>query len=318
MKFINSSPQIKQYNSSVTVNLSFESMESFLQDAENKVIAIIGEETADAIAASTDFVATLVKAAVVNFALADYSDSGALLISDSGMHVVKGDSKLPASDKKIVAFKRSCVEKAWKALEGAIYQMELHVEDWPIWYLSADRKRYLSNLLNFSNDIEEHTRMLVTPSLFQRLRSEINRCEEDSIQPLLGEAVFDSLRLRYIEHALSDLDRQLIKRIVKAVAPLSIAYSIPYLAVEIDANGVYQLSQVALSSQSDNIEQKSSPQARTLQNTMNRLITTGEAELESLRKWMNKNKSGFPGYTDNVIAPMASINDDPSSGVYFM
>lgn len=321
MKFITTDSQIKEYNSSVTVDLSFESLRSCLQDAETKIITIIGEENADAIASTTDFVANLMRAAVVNFALFDYSDSGQLLIGDEGMYVLKSETKLPASDKKIISFKRGCVEKAWKAFETALSIMESKYIDWPIWYLSDERKKYLNSIVNFSSEIEYYSTLKITPHLFQKIRSEIRNVEEDSIQQILGDDVFNQFRLRCLSHSLDELDRELLKRITRAVAPLSIAYSIPYLSVEVSNEGVYQASQSALASQSDNIEVRASASTRTLQNTMLRLISKGEAELETLRKWMNKNQSSFPGYGGNTIAPMASINQDPDlkdSGVYFM
>src|SRR5690606_10070595 len=99
---------------------------------------------------------------------------------------------------------------------------------------------------------------------------------------------------------------------------LALAGCIPYLLIEITSNGVFQLSESALSSQSDNIQERSIPQTRALQRTMNRLLSVGEAELETLRAFMNKNTDSFSGYSSQQIAPMASFNDDlKDSNVYF-
>lgn len=318
MSFITNNEELKEANSSLTIDLSIESLRSFLADAEDRFMKIIGllpfgelKEKAETDAHKK------MKSAIVNMALFYYADSGQLLISDSGMHVSKSQTLLPASDKKIVSFKKGVSEKAWSDFEMSVFLIEALEADFPVWHASEDRKNYLSSFINFSSIFNLHSSIQVSPQLFQEIRSEIRRVERDSLLPILGEDLMDHLLEKYTGYGPVDtIYKKLHRRICEVIAPLALAGVIPYQVVDFSTRGIFQRSQAA---QSDNIEVEVSANNRSLQRVMNRLISSGEAELESLRMWMNENKEEFPGYEKQAIAPMADINKDlGSTGFYFM
>lgn len=318
MAFISNDQELKEANSSVTIDLSIESLRSFLEDAEDRFMKIIGllpfEELKEK---ESSEVHHKMKSAIVNLALFLYADSGQLLISDSGMHVSKSTSLLPASDKKIVSFKKGVSEKAWADFETCVYFMETMKAEFPIWHAGEDRKRYLSSFINFSSTFNLHSSIRVSPQLFQEIRAEISRVERDSLLPILGEDLMDDLLEKYIgDGPVDSIYKKLHRQICDVIAPLALAGTIPYQVVDFSTKGIFQRSQAP---QSDNIEVESTPNARSLQRVMNRLISTGEAELESLRIWLNENIEEFQGYQKQAIAPVAEINKGlEDTGFYFM
>lgn len=117
MAFITTNEQLKKANSSLTVNLEIKSLLSFLADAESEFRSVIGFDAfVELEGKETLFSYEAMCSAIVNLALYHYADSGQLLISDAGMQVAKSDSRLPASDKKIVSFKRVHLKKHGKIL----------------------------------------------------------------------------------------------------------------------------------------------------------------------------------------------------------
>lgn len=321
MAFITTIDQIKKANSSVTVDLSINSLRSFLADAEDRFLNIFGTDSfAELEGKTSENAYEKMKSAIVNLALWLYADSGQLLVSDSGMHVSKSPTLLPASDKKIVSFKRGVYRKAWGCFEQCLRYLEAGKLVFPVWHNSDQRKDYFSTFIGYSTVFAQCSSVQVSEDLFQLLRSEIRTVERDSIAPLLGEDIIDDLKTKLLNGTeLTAIEQKCISKLQLAIAPLALAGSIPYLLIDISASGIFQVSEAALSSQSDNIEAKNIPNMRSLQRTMNRLISKGEAELESLRIWMNENQASFSGYELQPIAPMASINEDLSdTGFYFM
>lgn len=320
MAFITNDQEIKKANSSVTIDLSIESLRSFLADAEDRFMKLIGVLPFQELEVKEDTDAhKKMKSAIVNLALFYYADSGQLLISDSGMHVSKSTNLLPASDKKIVSFKKGVSEKAWADFETCVFLMETQKAEFIVWHAGEDRKRYLCSFINDSSTFNFHSSIRVTPQLFQDIRSEIKRVERDSLLPVLGEDLTDELLAKYIADGaepISPIFKKLHRRICDVIAPLALAGAIPYQVIDFSSKGIFQRS---LSAQSDNIEVESTANTRSLQRVMNRLISTGEAELESLRIWMNENISEFQGYKKQAIAPMAEINKGlEDTGFYFM
>lgn len=320
MDFVTTDEQLKKACSAVTVDLSLDSVQSFLVEAESDFIRIIGTAAKDELKAHANHLATeYIRAAAVSLALAEYSSSGALLIQDSGMHVSKSDHLLPASDKKIVAFKRDSYRRGWEFFEKCISQMEADTAAFPNWKVSVEREKYMQLFVDFSFEFDMYSKVKITADLFQRMRSEIRKVEVDIIAPVLGSSVFTELKSKKNNGGLAGIWQELMERVLRVLGPLSVSEALPYQMVEVAANGVYQLSEMALSSTSDNIEQRNMVQQRVMASVMNRLITEGEAELERLRKWLNKHIGDFPGYIQQSIAPMADINDGlEDSSIYFL
>lgn len=320
MDFVTTNEELKKACSAVTVDLSLDSVRSFLVEAESGFIRIIGNDAKDELTAQPGSIAMeYMRAASVNLALAEYASSGALLIQDSGMHVSKSDRLLPASDKKIVAFKRDSYRRGWEFFEKCIAQMEADADAFPEWKASEERMRYMQLFVDYSFEFAIYSKVNVTADLFHRMRSEIRKVEVDIIAPVLGSSVFTELKSKKNNGGLAGIWQDLMERVLRVLGPLSVSEALPYQMVEVAPNGVYQLSEVALSSTSDNIEQRNVVQQRVMASLLHRLVTEGEAELERLRKWLNKHIFDFEGYVEQPIAPMADINVGlEDSGIYFL
>ncbi|HWK58736.1 MAG TPA: DUF6712 family protein [Parapedobacter sp.] len=322
MIWVTTDEQLKAAVSAVTVDLSIDSLGSFLLEVESDFILLIGKLAKDELVALPDHIATVyIRAAAVNLALAAYASSGAMLISDAGMHVTKSDRNLPASDKKIVAFKRDRHKVGWGYFEKCVAQMEADAVAFPGWKASEERARYMALFVDYSFEFALYSKVNVSPDLYQRLRPEIRKTEIDVLAPVLGSAVWTELKSRKNGDG-GDLDgkwQELLEQVLRALGPLALADALPYQMVEVGKDGVFQLSEAALSSTSDNIEARSVVQPRVMAGLLTRLVSEGEAELERLRKFLNANRATFEGAPDHEVAPMAKINEGlDDSNVYFL
>jgi len=322
MIWVTTDDQLKAAVSSVTVDLRLESIGSDLRYAESEFIRLIGSVAANELKENDDHLATVyIRSAAVNLALAHYADSGSLLISDSGMHVSKSNNLVPASDKKIVAFKRGRFQDGWGYFEKCVAQMEAAGETFSGWLASEERARYMALFVDYSFELDMYSKVRVTPDLFQRLRSEIRKTEVDLISPVLGSTVWTELKSRKRGEGggLTGMWQLLLEQVLRALGPLAVSEALPYQMVEVGKDGVFQLSEAALSSTSDNIEARNVVQQRVMSGLLTRLVSEGEAELERLRKFINANRNALDGAPCHEIAPMANINkglDD--SNIYFL
>lgn len=322
MIWVTTDEQLKKAVSAVTVDLSINSIDSFLLDVESDFLMLIGKVAKDELVALPDHIATVyMRAACVNLALAAYASSGAMQISDAGMHVTKSDRLLPASDKKIVAFKRDRYRAGWGYFEKCVAQMEADAVAFPGWAASEERARYMTLFIDYSFEFGLYSKVNVSPDLYQRLRPEIRKTEIDMISPVLGSTVWTELKLRKNGggDGLDGKWQELLEQVLRALGPLAVADAMPYQMVDVGKDGVFQLSEAALSSTSDNIEARNVVQQRVMAGLLTRLVSEGEAELERLRKFLNANRDTFDSAPEHEDSPLSKINEGADdSNVYFL
>jgi hypothetical protein len=325
MRLITTNQDIKKHFSSVSAGFEIESIESFLTDGiEQHIIPAVGRAFYAELIAALETVEPgskletaifILQKAEVNFALGYFSNSGALEISDAGINVTKSDKRLPASDKKLMQFRRQCIADGYNALELAVDFLELNIADFATYGASDNHKINRCLFINSSRDFPQT--LPVSAELFASLSSILANIEVEFIEPLLGEDVTDQLRAAILNNTLTDPQKDLLKRIRKVVGSRTLAEAIPYKLVNLDATGAYTYSDT-VGGISGNVENRNPAELNRLQLSMNKLVNQSEADLESLRKWLNKHKEEFAGYEESTAASLASINTNPSSGLYFI
>lgn len=316
MIFVTNDEQIKEACSGVNVDFSIHSLLSYLEDAEEKLCKIIGEASNDEILADVAALKAMRKA-IVNLALDAYASTGAVQVSDSGIHVSKSDKLLPASDKKLLSFRRDAKERGWQSFEMLISIMEGRKVDFPTWGASEHRLNYLNTFFHSSSEFGAFSGVSISAHLFQLIRPQIAFVETDVLEANFGEALVSEIRAKHLANVLTPAQKKLLRYFLRIVGPLSVAEAIPYRTVQLDENGVYQSSVSTFGTNSDNIEGLSVVQQRILSSLMMKLTTEGEAMIVKARKWLNENAADFPEWQTQVVHPIVNMNDGDSN-VYFM
>jgi hypothetical protein len=324
MALITTSADIKRHNSAVAFNLNITSVQSFIDDAINKhIIPAVGREAFNAINQPIDQLTEgqkplhdLLQKACVGFLLAYYSGSGALQINDSGLFVLKGANQLPASDKKLMTLRSDSFEKGYESLELAIEYMEAHLTEFPLYHLSEQRKTNRSLIINSANEFQSAGININNSShVYKVLRTYQVDAESTYINPLLGDDLSALIRNVILNGNGTDIQKQLIKEVQRPVATFTMMEAIPWMALSIDATGVYTLSN-SVGGMAANVETKATADSGRLQRAMFMLQAKGDQQLETLRKWINKRKAEFSA----VYTPpdLVDINGDLTSNVIFL
>lgn len=293
MKYLTTSEQLKKANSSVTQDLKIESLESFVDDAELQVANMLGEPTLAEIELS-EIAITILRRAIANFALASYISSGVVQIDDSGIFVIRSNSKAPASDKKLLTYRLDATNRAWQHMEQLVGYMDGAPTTFPEWINSSFRQIFHCSLFSNSGEFSSFGGISISPSLFQILKPQIRRVEDDVLTPNFGEALIEDLRTKQLAKTKGLKDTKLERKLLRIVAPLALTEAIPMQLVSIGDQGVFQASIAALGNASDNIQVHSVVEQNKLSFVLGKLESEGYAMLEQTKKWLRLVKADYP------------------------
>jgi hypothetical protein len=324
MALITTPADIKRHNSAVAADMKLASLQSFIDDAINKhIIPGIGRKTYNQMIASPESLTDvqkglyqLLQKSCVGFMLAYYSGSGSLQINDAGIFVLKSGNQLPASDKKLMTLRDDSFETGFNALELAINYMESYLADFPIYRDSPERKTNRSLLINCAAEFQSAgINIKGSSSVYHVLRTYQVDAERTYINPLLGDELSALLREVILNGNGTEIQKQLIKEVQRPVATFTMMEAIPWMALSIDATGVYTLSN-SVGGMAANVETKATADSGRLQRAMFILQAKGDQQLETLRKWIKKRKAEFSA----VYTPpdLVDINGDLTSNVIFL
>lgn len=308
--------QLKEANSAVSNDFDIVGLRTFIERAEDEVVLLIGEAAADEVLANTAALG-VIRRCLADLALDGYASSGAILISNSGIQVATGSNRAPASDKKLLAFRRDARERGWQAFEQLILVMERQPTGFDGWKASGERKAYFSTLFSGSGEFGPFGGVAISSTLWMRMRRQIEFVQDDYLVDILGRVLLDGLIALNVVPTLDAKKKQLQRLCMRAVAPLAVADAIRYNMVVLGENGVYQ-SSVASSTTGDNIEIMGTASGSAINRTLLRLSTEGEAMLVKVRKFLKDHAADFAGVTVGSIYPVQDMNDDPDRSVYLM
>ncbi len=307
--FINDA-DFRQSCSAVNADFSLDSISTYIESVEIEIEKLIGVDTCAAVLADAAILKVM-RRCIADLSLASYASSGAIMISDAGIQVAVGTNRAPASDKKLMAFKRDAIERGWSTFEQVIVLLERSTIS--IWKDSDYRKSYLSSLFAGSSEFGPFGGVAISSSVYMRFRNTIVNVQDDYLEKVLGRDLLDTVVDFNINPSTDTKDKQLQRLCMRVVAPQVVADALRYNAVELGDNGVYQS---AVASGADNIESKNSASSQLLVRTINRLTMESEACLVKLNKFLKENSDKYVSAVASVY-PVQGLNDG-SDNVYML
>lgn len=304
----------------VDTDLYFDAIQSFVDDAEtNHVIPAIGYGLHDRLRETglTDKetrALTMLQKAVANFAIHYYVAFGSVRINETGIIVKKDSNYLPASDKKTYQLRTQSRADGFRALEAAVTYLELNQADFGAYTADAAHLKNRSLYTNTTEEFSQGFDINGNAELFYRLRSVIQTVEQNYIDNLLGDTLSSALRAAVLAGSTTTDQKQLLQRIAKSTALLTIAEAIPYRLVNFDSSG---LVTDTLKGNIENVEVSTEGDMKRLQGIMNVTLNKGLSQLASLTKWLNNNALLFAGYVAADLSTASKLNDD-ERGIYFI
>jgi hypothetical protein len=132
------------------------------------------------------------------------------------------------------------------------------------------------------------------------MRASMVDVEENTIKKLLGKDLYDALKETNLDPAgtFTDLEKDLLFRIKKAVAYLTVATAIPFLNVRIDVNGITVHS--ANRAQNDEVASRSAATDSPLNTLIRACKEAGQSWVNSIGEWK----------LENITAPVVEARPD--------
>lgn len=323
MALIRTIDDLKKHNSAISSEVELENIQSFISDAiYQQIIPAIGYEQYNALVTINDGNPTadqkqlidLIVKSITGFTIANFTDNGAVQITNSGIFVIKTEKSAPASDKKLLALKRTNLKSAYNSLELALKFLETKLNLFTEYANSYERKANLSLLINFAFDFQRAgVAINYDAQIFNTLKTFVRSATETYIEPVLGEDIIATLYSGILQNNLSEDYKKLLQKACRPLAYFTMAEAIPYMVLSLSADGIFELSDT-VGGISGNVENRNPVSDRRLASAMTGYNMKAEAELESLRKFLIKNKDAY-AYTP---ADEIDRSDISNSNIYFL
>lgn len=311
MRFFINDSQFKEACSAIDVTFKLDSITTYVDSIELELDRLLGYETCSAILENRDLLKVM-RRCIADLSLAAYTSSGVLRISNSGIQVITGTSYAPASDKKLMAFKRDAVVRGWSTFEHLIILLER--AKLSVWLSSDQRRDYFSVLLSSSGEFGPFGGVAISSAVYISFRQSMVNIQDDYLEPVLGRDLLDRVIGFNTTSNIDVKDKQLQRLCMRVVAPQVVADALRYNAIELGENGVYQSS---ISAGADNVEMKSSASVSSVMRTINRLTMESESALVKLNKFLKANNDNYANAMSSIY-PIQGLNNSSESNVYMM
>lgn len=302
----------------VQQSTTIETMQPYLDEAVESVLPIIGEAQWEKLV--TDYEQNSVDAdhlkllaiaqkAIVNFAYLQYSVDGNLSISDAGIQQSDDTYSKRAYQWAVVKFQRLRLEKAWSSLHQILKLLYSKQDVYTDWADSDEADNILQFYIYTVDDFCLY-RPIADYSTLWALRPCMLSVDNNSITPLISEALATEIKVQIKAKNLSADNKLLLKKIQSAVAHLSIAEAIDSLRFLSTNKGLYVES---IEAQTANVEQVSPATTEANYIVKQDAEKKGKAALNVLKEFLNQNASAakYKGYYNS-----GNFNADEEQGAY--
>jgi hypothetical protein len=323
--------QIKEHNSAIQNGLTFENIISYRDSAEDKhlipmvgrsfynvLIARIADAETNALTAKEIEVIRLLTKASANLAIAYYTSFGSVQLSNSGAHVSFSDTQRIASDKKISELKNNSFLNGFDAVYQAVEYLHQNYEaaEFATYFAGDAYDRNYAYFLQIPSDCQYIEALKNNAWLFDKLKAAQLKVVDTFIISILGDDLYGTIQTARKEQTSSALQKELLKKIQKAVSFLTVAEGIAQNALVIDAGGIFATSE-STGGITGNFQMKMHPLPQESATFMHTYLTRGESEMESIKKFLNTNIDAFPGYTAQTTGGLSPINVNSDDNNFF-
>lgn len=286
----------------VTNAFTLQAFSSQLERAEEKyVIPFLSREeyavlekayTEDKLSTEQKALLKIVQRVATNFAMLLYLPWASVQAGDGGLHRIETEKFKPLFKYERNQLEKSCLSAGYEAIEQMLYYLEAKKETFKFW--AASNAYTLANEFFIKNASEFSRYVDISESrhLFFRLKSIISRIEIMTIQPILGDSLFEEMKKQNLKSKFTEYNAKLIQFIQPAIAHSVMAEAILELPINIENSGVYTLKFV----NDDDTSSKATSADNHLSAYLNQQKTLAASWLSMLTNYLNTNYLIFPKF----------------------
>ena len=246
-----------------------------------------------------------------------YGDVADVKLSDAGMQRSETATNKTAFQEQRSKFKEANLLLGEQALEDLFTFLQEKMIAYPEWAESKEFKISTSLFIQSADEFDECYRSPTPYRNYMAMRQYMTGIEEINIKPFLGEELFTGLK----EKSTSDFtgeENELLQKIKKAIAFLTIGFAAPLLQARIGSNGI-TIPAPANFNGNDNDNTRAGITDKFYSSFVNRCNESATAWLTEAHNFITKNKTLFPtwiGFVNPSCEPSESHNNDDLNTVF--
>lgn len=235
-------------------------------------------------------------------------------VSDSGVQRTETATNKTAFQYQNTNYREENFSEGQNAIEMLIQFLEDNTADYTRWADSKEFKKYRSLFIKTAADFSDLYPSATPYRNYWAFRAKILDVEENQIRPFLGDVLFDALKLKDQDTvpSFSNYETLLLFKLKKAIAYFSVAFSVPFIAVNINENGISSGAKRVLSS-NDKTNTLAGAEDKAITHLINSCNDSGQAWLLNAAAFITSNPTIFTtwiGFSEKIITTPVSINAD--------
>lgn len=312
-------PNFETFSRVFPLNASFDydRISDFLEDVEDQqIIPLLSQEQYDVleigmIAGNLDAkeakLLTKVQRAIACLAFYEYIPFGSVSVNNSGIQQKEDDNNRAPAQWRIRDLQATSLAKGFKAVESFLEYLELYKDDFTAWRDSDSFTVFNQFFLRTAKEMTRWVPLIGSSRiLFKKAEPAILSVEEDRITPILGEALFAALQLKWKtpNAAFSAFENKLIGLMQAAIAHLAFVDSLKMGTINLDEKGAF----VFKTNNSHTIDVREPAPGSALATLMNTHTAKGEAKLVEVKNYLEENAEEFPAYVPDPVEQTGQID----------
>lgn len=179
--------------------------------------ALVADYDDDSLSNEDEVLLPLVQRTLALLTMHEYAKVGGVEFSEGGIHRNESENRKSAYRYQEKEYSLYMIEKGYDALEAMLLFLDNNMVDYPEWGGSAEASAHLSPLFNYARDFRLLLNVQCDRYSFECLKPIIADVQAFGVQTLLPKSFWDGLSNRHLNDALSDIEKELVRRIRMAI-----------------------------------------------------------------------------------------------------
>lgn len=252
-----------------------------------------------------------------------YTPKAEVKLSDAGAQRQESTTNKTAYQNQVNNFREQNLREAEQATELLLEFLEDNKNDYQEWIDSQAFTEYRSLFIKSGSEFDKLFTSASPCRNYWAMRATMKDVEENNIRTIIGDTLFAALKEKDTEAEpdFAEKEKDLIYKIKKVTAYLTVCFAIPFLNVRLDGNGITVMA--VNGAQNDAVASRSAAGNSALNIIIEKCEAAAKSWTNNLIDFLNKNATEFEGWpleaaTSTENAPAETSGNEELTGSFGM
>lgn len=230
-----------------------------------------------------------------------YAPKAEIKVGSAGAQRQESETNKTAYQNQVVNYREQNLREGEQATELLLKFLDENQDKYPDWAASTSYQKYKSLFIRSGSEFNDLFTSHSPYRNYMAMRSNMLDIEQNSIRPLLGDGLFD--RMKAADQggtpSITDKEKDLLFKIKKVIAYLTVAMSIPFLNIRMDANGITVMN--SGNAQNDATSKRTTAAAPIINNLINACQGAAKSWLNNIQTFLDANAADFAAYRPDPL-----------------